>query len=144
MALFKKRKDDIKQKIKPPMFPGLPEHNFPTYEPTFPSSLDNIKRAVQDFDHEERPLAIPEEKAIFVKVEKYKEAIDAHLTAIGLAPEWQFPRRRIEYCLSMSKDKQLRFDVEQKLKQIEIEKGIPISGSQEACSLPLRREIKKI
>jgi len=76
MALFKKRKDDIKQKIKPPMFPGLPEHNFPTYEPTFPSSLDNIKRAVQDFDHEERPLAIPEEKAIFVKVEKYKEAID--------------------------------------------------------------------
>ena len=76
MALFKKRKDDIKQKIKPPMFPGLPEHNFPTYEPTFPSSLDNIKRAVQDFDYEERPLAIPEEKAIFVKVEKYKEAID--------------------------------------------------------------------
>ena len=76
MSLFKKKKDDIKQKIKPPMFPGLPEHNFPTYEPTFPSSLDNIKRAVQDFDHEERPLAIPEEKAIFVKVEKYKEAID--------------------------------------------------------------------
>ena len=60
------------------MFPGLPEHNFPTYEPTFPSSLDNIKRAVQDqdFDREERPLAVPEEKAIFVKVEKYKEAID--------------------------------------------------------------------
>lgn len=76
MGLFKKKKDDIKQKIKPPMFPGLPEHNFPTYEPTFPSSLDNIKRAVQDFDHEERPLAVPEEKAIFVKVDKYKEAID--------------------------------------------------------------------
>ena len=76
MALFKKKKDDIKQKIKPPMFPGLPEHNFPTYEPTFPSSLDNIKRAVQDFDYEERPLAIPEEKAIFVKIDKYKEAID--------------------------------------------------------------------
>lgn len=76
MGLFKKKKDDIKQKIKPPMFPGLPEHNFPTYEPTFPSSLDNIKRAVQDFDREERPLAVPEEKAIFVKVDKYKEAID--------------------------------------------------------------------
>ena len=76
MALFKKKKDDIKQRIKPPTFPGLPEHNFPTYEPTFPSSLDNIKRAVQDFDREERPLAIPEEKAIFVKVDKYKEAID--------------------------------------------------------------------
>lgn len=76
MALFKKKKDDLKQKIKPPMFPGLPEHNFPTYEPTFPSSPDSIKRAVQDFDYEERPLAVPEEKAIFVKVEKYKEAID--------------------------------------------------------------------
>lgn len=76
MGLFKKRKEEVKQKIKPPMFPGLPEHDFPTYEPTFPSSLDNIKRAVQDFDHEERPLAVPEEKAIFVKVEKYKEAID--------------------------------------------------------------------
>ena len=76
MALFKKKKDDIKQRIKPPMFPGLPEHNFPTYEPTFPSSLDNIKRAVQDFDYEERPRVVPEEKAIFVKVEKYKEAID--------------------------------------------------------------------
>lgn len=76
MALFRKKRDDMKQRIKPPTFPGLPEHNFPTYEPTFPSSLDNIKRAVQDFDHEERPLAIPEEKAIFVKVDKYKEAID--------------------------------------------------------------------
>lgn len=76
MALFNKKKDDTKQKIKPPMFPGLPEHDFPTYEPTFPSSPDSIKRAVQDFDYEERPLAVPEEKAIFVKVEKYKEAID--------------------------------------------------------------------
>lgn len=79
MGLFKKKKEEMKQKIKPPTFPGLPEHNFPTYEPTFPSSsssLDNIKRAVQDFDHEERPLIVPEEKAIFVKVEKYKEAID--------------------------------------------------------------------
>ena len=76
MALFKKKNEEIKQKIRPPTFPGLPEHNFPTYEPTFPSSLDNIKRAVQGFDQEERPLAVPEEKAIFVKVEKYKEAID--------------------------------------------------------------------
>ncbi|MBI2507394.1 hypothetical protein HYV89_00385 [Candidatus Woesearchaeota archaeon] len=79
MALFKKKRDDMKQKIKPPTFPGLPEHNFPTYEPAFPSSLDNIKRAVQDipdFEREERPLAIPEEKAIFVKIDKYKEAID--------------------------------------------------------------------
>lgn len=78
MALFKRKKEEIKQKIRPPMFPGLPEHNFPTYEPTFPqySSLDNIKKAVQDFDHEERPLIVPEEKAIFVKVDKYKEAID--------------------------------------------------------------------
>ena len=76
MVLFKRKKEEIKQKIRPPTFPGLPEHSFPTYEPTFPSSLDNIKRAVQDFDHEERSLAVPEEKAIFVKIDKYKEAID--------------------------------------------------------------------
>ncbi|MEK6856402.1 MAG: hypothetical protein AABX49_00145 [Nanoarchaeota archaeon] len=78
MGLFKKKKEDIKQKIRPPTFPGLPEHNFPSYEPTFPSmsSIDNIKRAVQDFGQEERPMIVPEEKAIFVKVEKYKEAID--------------------------------------------------------------------
>ena len=76
MVLFKRKKEEIKQKISPPTFPGLPEHSFPTYEPTFPSSLDNIKRAVQDFDHEERPLIVPEEKAIFVKIDKYKEAID--------------------------------------------------------------------
>ncbi len=76
MGLFKKKREDMKQKIRPPMFPGLPEHNFPTYEPAFPSSLDNIKRAVQDFGQEERPLMVQEEKAIFVKVEKYKEAID--------------------------------------------------------------------
>lgn len=78
MALFRKKKEEMKQKIKPPTFPGLPEHDFPTYEPAFTasSSLDNIKRAVQDFGHEERPLIVPEEKAIFVKVEKYKEAID--------------------------------------------------------------------
>ena len=77
MSLFKKKKDDLKQKIRPPTFPGLPEHDFPTYEPTFPSSLDTIKRAVQDQSYiEERPMAVPEEKAIFVKVEKYKEAID--------------------------------------------------------------------
>lgn len=50
---------------------------------------------------------------------KYKEAIDAHLEAIRLAPGWQFPRQRIEYCLYMLKDKQLRFDIEQKIKQIE-------------------------
>ena len=76
MSLFKKKKDDLKQKIRPPTFPGLPEHDFPTYEPTFPSSLDTIKRAVQDQDYPERPIAVLEEKAIFVKVEKYKEAID--------------------------------------------------------------------
>ncbi len=77
MALFKKKKEEIKQKIRPPTFPGLPEHDFPSYEPTFQSSsLDNIKRAVQDFGQEERPMMVQEEKAIFVKVEKYKEAID--------------------------------------------------------------------
>ncbi|MBI2105508.1 hypothetical protein HYT56_01570 [Candidatus Woesearchaeota archaeon] len=76
MSLFKK-KDEMKQKIKPPVFPGLPEHNFPIYEPTFPSSPESIKRAIQDFPEvRERPMIMPEEKAIFVKVDKYKEAID--------------------------------------------------------------------
>jgi len=80
MSLFKK-KDEVKQKIKPPVFPGLPEHNFPMYEPTFPSSPESIKRAVQDFEpismeRKERSILMPEEKAIFVKVDKYKEAID--------------------------------------------------------------------
>lgn len=80
MALFKKKKD-FKQRIKPPTFPGLPEHNFPTYEPTFPSSPEGIKRAVQDFPEDfsepvRRSLPLQEEKAIFVKVDRYKEAID--------------------------------------------------------------------
>ena len=77
MGLFNK-KEEVKQKIKPPTFPGLPEHNFPTYEPTFPSSSENIKKAVQGppVTKEEKPLVMPEEKAIFVKVDKYKEAID--------------------------------------------------------------------
>jgi hypothetical protein len=76
MGLFKK-KSDAKQKIKPPTFPGLPEHDFPTYEPSFPSTPDTIKRAVQEpMSSMEKSLAVPEEKAIFVKVDKYKEAID--------------------------------------------------------------------
>lgn len=74
MGLFNK-KEQIKEKIRPPTFPGLPEHNFPTYEPSFPSSSETIKRAVQSGESS-RPLVLPEEKAIFVKVDKYKEAID--------------------------------------------------------------------
>lgn len=69
----------MKEKIRPPTFPGLPEHNFPTYEPSFPSSSETIKKAVRGFDEpreKEKSIAMPEEKAIFVKVDKYKEAID--------------------------------------------------------------------
>lgn len=79
MPLFNKKREEIKERIKPPTFPGLPEHNFPTYEPAFPSTSESIKRAVQGLDERpaaERPFMIPEERAIFVKVEKYKEAID--------------------------------------------------------------------
>lgn len=48
----------------------------------------------------------------------YKEAINAHLEAIRLAPEWQFPRQRIEYCLSKIKDKQFIAEVRRKIKEI--------------------------
>ena len=76
MGIFNK-KEAMRERIKPPVFPGLPEHDFPTYEPSFPSSSETIKRAVKGFDEPmERPLMMPEEKAIFVKVDKYKEAID--------------------------------------------------------------------
>jgi len=76
MALFKKKKNPV-EKIKPPTFPGLPEHKFPTYEPTFPSSAETIKEAVQGpapVEREEAPLM--EERAIFVQIDKYKQAID--------------------------------------------------------------------
>ena len=83
MSLFKKKKEEMRQRIKPPVFPGLPENNFPTYEPAMPSDSDEIKRAVEGFEDpfeepkiRSTPKFLPEEKSIFVKVDKYKEAID--------------------------------------------------------------------
>lgn len=53
---------------------------------------------------------------------KYKEAIEAHLEAIRMEPGWQFPRLRIEDCLSALKDERIRLEVEEKIKQIELKK----------------------
>ena len=79
MGLFGKKKEEVKDKIKPPTFPGLSEPQFPSYEPSFPSSTEGIKQAVSRPlipEPEPLPRRIREEKAIFVQVDKYKEAID--------------------------------------------------------------------
>lgn len=50
MGLFSKlfgKKEEVKEKIekiKPPSSPDLPEHNFPSYEPTPLSSSEGIKK----------------------------------------------------------------------------------------------------
>lgn len=76
MPLFKKKKNI--EKIKPPTFPGLPQHEFPSYEPGL-SEPETIKEAVQRpsiiEEKQSRPF-LPEEKAIFVQIDKYKQAID--------------------------------------------------------------------
>lgn len=43
----------------------------------------------------------------------YKEAINAHLKAIRLAPKWQFPRQRINYCLSKINDEEFKAKIRQ-------------------------------
>lgn len=77
MPLFSKKKQNI-ERIKPPTFPGLPEHQFPSYESGF-SEQETIKEAVQRpsfLEEKESRAFLPEEKAIFVQIDKYKEAID--------------------------------------------------------------------
>ncbi len=80
MGLFSKKKIDIKDRLKPPTFPGLSEPSFPSYEPSFPSSSDDIKQAITRPLFPEEPKQQRstdlEEKAIFVQIDKYKEAID--------------------------------------------------------------------
>ncbi|MAG52904.1 MAG: hypothetical protein CMH62_02985 [Nanoarchaeota archaeon] len=78
MGLFKKKKEEIKDRLKPPTFPGLSEPQFPSYEPSFPSSSENIKSAISKplFPEAEQKSSISEEKAIFVQIDKYKQAID--------------------------------------------------------------------
>jgi len=75
MPLFKKKKNT--EKIKPPTFPGLPQHEFPSYEPGL-SEPETIKEAIQrpSIIKEESRAFLPEEKAIFVQIDKYKQAID--------------------------------------------------------------------
>ena len=79
MGLFGKKKEDFKDRVRPPTFPGLSEPSFPSYEPSFPSSSDDIKQAVTRPLFPERKISqmpLEEEKAIFVQIDKYKEAID--------------------------------------------------------------------
>jgi hypothetical protein len=77
MGLFNKKKED---KLQPPKFPGLSEPSFPSYEPSFPDSSDTIKHAVSPsqklFPDEVKEPRMLEDKAIFVQIDKYKEAID--------------------------------------------------------------------
>ncbi|MBS3156755.1 hypothetical protein J4442_01105 [Candidatus Woesearchaeota archaeon] len=81
MGLFGKKKEDFRDRVRPPTFPGLSEPSFPSYEPSFPSSSDDIKQAVtRPLFPEGRSFSkmphLEEEKAIFVQIDKYKEAID--------------------------------------------------------------------
>ena len=85
MGIFTKKKESFSKRssddIKPPTFPGSQKFelpNFPTYEPTMGNHME-IKNEVsrddyEDYD-EEKPV-MQEDKAIFVKINKYKAAID--------------------------------------------------------------------
>ncbi|MBU2639671.1 MAG: hypothetical protein KKG75_03105 [Nanoarchaeota archaeon] len=77
MGLFNKKKEEIKEKIRPPRFPGLSEPSFPSYEPSFPST-DDVKSAVERplFPEPEVRARPVEDKAIFVQIDRYKEAMD--------------------------------------------------------------------
>ena len=81
MSLFSSKKSEIKERIRPPMFPGLSEPQFPSYESSFPSSSEDIKKVVSRTPlfpemPKTRSSDLNEEKAIFVQIDKYKEAID--------------------------------------------------------------------
>lgn len=81
MGLFTKKREEVRDKIRPPTFPGLSEPQFPSYEPSFPSSLSptsDIKDVISKplFPEKRSRLDMSEEKAIFVQIDKYKEAID--------------------------------------------------------------------
>ncbi len=82
MALFGKKKDTFASKrqemIRPPSFSDqrMDIPSFPTYEPTLANHTE-IKHEIdrEDYDYEEKPV-LQDEKAIFVKINKYKSAID--------------------------------------------------------------------
>jgi hypothetical protein len=74
MGFFNKKQEE---KIQPPKFPGFSEPQFPSYEPSFPSSTEDIKQAVsKPLFPEGKSAKVSEDKAIFVQIDKYKEAID--------------------------------------------------------------------
>ncbi len=79
MGLFtKKKKFDFpvsrrSETIKPPRFEEeVP--SFPSYEPTLGNHME-IKEEIGREEEDDRPI-LQEEKAIFVKINKYKAAID--------------------------------------------------------------------
>lgn len=81
MALFNKNKKN--NKIQPPTYPSSSEPQFPTYESSMPTTSDSIKQAVSSpYEEEEYDMpsvqktVLPEEKAIYVQIDKYKQAID--------------------------------------------------------------------
>lgn len=76
MGIFNKKKEEVKDKIQPPKFPGLSEPQFPSYEPSFPNSTEDIKSAVSKPIFPDKTAGLQEDKAIFVQIDKYKEAID--------------------------------------------------------------------
>jgi len=87
MGLFSKKKEQKEtQNIPPLKFPELPKEEFPSYEPAAGSELQTIKEAVQPREPEQvvepapamstAPLMMAsEEQPLFVKIEKYKDAI---------------------------------------------------------------------
>ena len=78
MGLFKKKREEVKERIRPPTFPGLSEPMFPSYEPSFPTSTENIRGVLEKplFPEPRVSQRMTEEKAIFVQIDKYKEAVD--------------------------------------------------------------------
>ena len=80
MSLFGKKKDNTSKRqemIRPPSFSEqrMDIPSFPTYEPTLANHREIKHEIDRDYDFEEKPI-MQEEKAIFVKINKYKSAID--------------------------------------------------------------------
>ena len=80
MSLFGKKKDNSSKRqemIRPPSFSEqrMDIPSFPTYEPTLANHREIKHEIDRDYDFEEKPI-MQEEKAIFVKINKYKSAID--------------------------------------------------------------------
>lgn len=82
MGLFKRKKKEEKPKI--PEFPKLPEEpSFPTYEPQLKKfslqkdeELPELEIPIKKPKIPERVTLPAEEKPLFVKIEKYKSAVD--------------------------------------------------------------------